>query len=107
MINAKTELLSELRRVETPVLCANILRVFSVGSAQIRLSVGFTESEWQAFLEELDFDYEDLRGGLELAGVVWFTDGSWLERKTDWRIQYWEYISCPAIPDDLKEKQND
>lgn len=41
-------------------------------------------------------------GSQELYGIIWFKDGSWLERGEYDGSEWWEYKTTPEIPDFLK-----
>jgi hypothetical protein len=51
----------------------------------------------------LDFQYYARYGCQELFGNVWYTDGTWSERAEYDGSEWWEYKSCPPIPDTRKE----
>ena len=69
----------------------------------IKLRVGFTEQELQQIWYDLDFDYGDGYGEQELFGLVWFNDGSWLERWEYDGSEGWVYKTTPKIPDNLNQ----
>lgn len=67
----------------------------------ITLRVGHTEQEYQEFLDQLDFTYDDGYGGQELYGKVWLTDGIWLDRGEYDGSEWWNINQYPEIPDEL------
>ena len=66
------------------------------------LKIGWTEQELQQLWNDLDFEYDEGYGGQELFGIVWFNDGSWLERWEYDGSEGWTYKKTPQIPDNLK-----
>jgi hypothetical protein len=65
------------------------------------LKLGYSEEEFNAFINSLDFDYNNGYGGQNLFGDVWFTDGTWLERGEYDGSEWWEHKICPEIPESL------
>lgn len=115
--NAKKELLSILDSISAKVVCARVAHspnYFSPmneeGEEQnddIVLRVGYTEQEYQDFLDKLDFMYDDGYGSQELYGTVWLTDGIWLDRSEYDGSEWWEAHKYPTIPDKLNTSLND
>ena len=68
----------------------------------IKLRVGWSEQDIQKLWHDLDFEYDDGYGDQELYGIVWFNDGSWLERGEYDGSEWWAYRTTPLIPDKLK-----
>lgn len=64
----------------------------------ITLRENWSNDEWLAFLEELDFNYNNGFGSQRLFGVVWFKDGSWLERYEYDGAEKWVLKRTPDIP---------
>lgn len=64
----------------------------------ITLRENWSNDEWVAFLEELRFDYNNGFGAQRLFGVVWFKDGSWLERYEYDGAEKWVLKRTPDIP---------
>lgn len=64
----------------------------------ITLRENWSNDEWLAFLEELDFNYNNGFGSQRLFGVVWFKDGSWLERYEYDGSEEWVLKRTPDIP---------
>ena len=106
-MNAKEELLDELTRIPKAIgesftiRCCEI-RVADIGSegnVTISLKEGYTEEEYQAFLDRLDFDYDAGYGLQYIDGTVWFTDPAvWLERGEYDGSEWWRLVYCPHIP---------
>ena len=51
-------------------------------SKVISLKEGYTEEEYEEFLNKLDFDYDAGYGSQHMYGTVWLTEpGVWMERR--------------------------
>jgi hypothetical protein len=68
----------------------------------ITLKENWSNDEWLTFLEDLRFKYDDGFGSQDLFGVVWFKDGSWLERYEYDGSECWVLKRTPDIPKDLQ-----
>lgn len=81
MANAKEEFLTMVK--SKIVLCASIYYQscweHEISSKHI-LPVKYTEEQYNAFVESLDFEYDSGYGGQELFGTVWFKDKPWTNR---------------------------
>lgn len=101
MINAKEEL---LRCVKNKIVCATIMyNPHWDDSAKIfTLEVGYTQEEYNQFLDSLDFEYDRGYGLQELYGTVWLEDGMWMERGEYDGSEWWEVRERPAIPESLQ-----
>nr|DAJ39579.1 MAG TPA: hypothetical protein [Caudoviricetes sp.] len=64
----------------------------------ITLKENWSNDEWLAFLEGLRFNYDDGFGSQHLFGVVWFKDGSWLEREEYDGSEGWILKRTPDVP---------
>lgn len=119
MTNAKKELLHILQMVESYtegevaglIKCATISTERHsywdndnyVSAPKILLKEGHTPAEYEAFLNQLDFEYDSGYGGQELFGTVWLTkENTWLERGEYDGSEWWEYRECPQVPNELK-----
>jgi hypothetical protein len=109
-MNAKEEFLSAIST--RPVKCAEISYGASSlwtmndedepTSKKIFLKVGYNETAWEEFLEQLDFDYDAGYGGQELFGTVWFSaSDEWMTRGEYDGSEWWEVHSKPQIPNHL------
>lgn len=86
----------------------SFLKFKDVKCAQIKhfiLPVGHTQDQFHAFLEMLDFEYDDGYGGQELFGTIWLTNGSWMTRGEYDGSEWWETNSLPEIPQELTRKE--
>ena len=91
MINAKNELLDELNRLPgVKIVCAEIERA--------TLITGYSSEEYEAFLRQLDFKYDNGFGSQNLYGTVWLDNGGWLERYEYDGSEQWEMKMLPEIP---------
>ena len=103
--NAKQEFLKHIS--EWPgreVLCAQIQKGYDYDkeqSAVFNLTTGWTKEDWDSFLSDLDFEYDSGYGGQELFGTIWYVDGTWSERGEYDGSEWWQYQSCPNIPQEL------
>lgn len=61
--------------------------------------------EYLFFIDSLDFDYYSSIGGFY--GIIWFDDGSWLERDFDGEDECWMHRECPLIPKDCYPLSDD
>ena len=66
-----------------------------------KLKQGHTDAEYEAFINGLDFDYNAGYGTQELYGIVWFTNGIWMDRYEYDGSEYWAIHKYPQIPEVL------
>ena len=113
MINAAEELLQELSDFSKEVSDIKCLWIGHEESYDdndeklyeqtFNLKIGWTEQDWQRLMYDLDFEYHDGYGCQYLFGIVWFNDGSWLERYEYDGSEGWAYKRTPKIPDNLNQ----
>ena len=96
-MNAKEELLIEVRQNPVVIKCAEI----RCNDMTFCLRQGFNALGLEDFLNSLDFKYDSGYGGQELYGTVWLVDGTWLERREYDGSEWWEHKFCPQIPENL------
>ena len=113
-MNAKQELLDKIESYPVQVWftkpytikCCEIRMEYwelSGTSNEILLREGYTQEEYQEFLEKLDFEYDSGYGIQHMYGTVWFTEpGVWMERRDYDGSEWWEIYRCPEIPEVLK-----
>jgi hypothetical protein len=89
MINCKEEFLFHIK--DKHVKCALIS-----GNIDYILKVGYTQQEWNSFLEQLNFEYDDGFGTQFLYGIIWY-DNTWSERCEYDGSEWWEYREYPEI----------
>jgi hypothetical protein len=107
-MNAKEEFLSSIG--SRPVKCVTITYApcslwedeERPQSKSINLKVGYNETDWENFLQELDFDYDSGYGGQELYGIIWFSAShQWMTRGEYDGSEWWETHRIPEIPQEL------
>ena len=74
--------------------------VFSFDRVAV-LKQNWDNDEWLKFLTILNFNYDNGYGRQEVFGIVWLTDGAWLERYEYDGAEEWELKKLPAIPAEL------
>lgn len=101
-MNAKVEFLSHISQYGK-VKCAKIKHIpipdpeFPI----IILKIGYSQAEWNEFLMDLDYNYDDTYGCQELYGTIWFEDGTWSSRGEYDGSEWWEHNKLPEIPKEL------
>ena len=76
MSNAKQELLGILED-KASVKCASITNSnWDTDKNKMILKLNYSETDYEKFLKELDFEYDSGYGGQELSGTVWLDDGT-------------------------------
>ena len=104
-MNAKEELLHKLESCNARIKCADI----TVGDdwdndrKKITLREGYTDLEFRQFLQLMDFEYHDGFGRQALFGIVWLDNDEWLQRGEYDGSEWWDHMSLPEIPDNLKQ----
>lgn len=103
MRNAKEEFLSMVG--STALLCAEISYQdcweHELPGSEHKLPVGYTEEQYNSFVESLDFEYDSGYGGQELFGCIWFKDGTWADRGEYDGSEWWQHHECPVVPKSL------
>ncbi len=106
MVNAKKELIEMLdgtHKEKKHIKCAYIhyskldFKTRDIKEKEIVLKVNYSDEEYETFLKELDFEYNNGYGSQELSGLVWFNDNSWLERGEYDGSEWWAYKEYPKI----------
>jgi hypothetical protein len=111
-MNAKQEIIDHFSNVISKPLCAKITHMPRTqldrdGANASILTTGWDEADFAAFLESLDFEYDDGYGTQELFGDIWYEDGSWSEREEYDGSECWAYKSSPPIPAKLIRKDKE
>lgn len=118
MENAKDELLNIVQEIGEEITCAWVCKSwnFSSNDSCMRyierlshldetdenvniLKTHYDEKEFLDFFNSLDFQYNHGYGSQNLFGVVWFADGSWLERDEYDGSEWWVHRTRPQIID--------
>jgi hypothetical protein len=112
MINAKDELLHSFSNftdlakavAKDEIKCASIVygrSYYGDDLKKIDLKVDYSEQDFESFLNQLDFEYDNGYGGQELEGIVWLRDETWLSRGEYDGSEWWNHNRVPAIPEFL------
>lgn len=96
MVNCKEEFLSEVESKN--VICCYIKH----NENTYILKTGFSQNDYDEFLREIDFEYDNGYGGQEVYGIIWYGDKSWSERGEYDGSEWWEHIFRPSIPKRLR-----
>lgn len=101
-MNAKIELLEQIKKANSSIKCAEIKKEYIFDKFHtFFLKEKYTQEEMRKFYEDLDFEYDGGYGLQELHGIVWLSDGTWLERREYDGSEWWEHKVCPKIPNNL------
>jgi hypothetical protein len=109
MRNVKQEFLQAVAN-KAQVVCAIIYHLEYIDNdgnyvgKYYNLKQNHTPEEYNDFLQSLDFnDTGYALAELIISGVIWLSDGSWIDRKyNDYTgDEYWEHVTAPTIPDHL------
>lgn len=101
--NASDEFIEETKGKK--VKCARIFKDrYDIGDTreEFILKVGHSDLDLKDFVSSINFEYDDGYGAQELFGTIWYEDGTWSEREEYDGSEWWEYKSCPEIPEVLK-----
>lgn len=102
MTNAKEEFLKHTKGKQ--ILCAKI----ETGEYDWQdfntflLKQNYTEYDYQQFLTQIDYTYDNGYGGQELFGIIWYTDGTWSSRGEYDGAEWWIHNKCPEIPSEMQ-----
>lgn len=96
-INAQQELLQVLKSIEKNQSDISWMLVYTQSYSDI--SEAFTT------IDDLGFTYDNGYGSQELFGIVYFNDGTWLERGEYDGSEWWEHITTPTL-EQWKERYN-
>jgi hypothetical protein len=101
-MNALEELGNHLKKANAAIKCATITHFQNYGETETTYSlpVNHTLDQFDAFCQQLQFDYDETCDP-GLTGIIWYTDGSWLNRQGNNYRERWSYCSCPKIPASL------
>jgi len=105
-MNAKEELIKFLSDhkegygTELKITCAEIKFGHYGESKDVKafLKVGYTEEDYEKFLNDMDFEYDSCYGAQELFGHIWLENGAWLGREEYDGSEWWIYIERPEVP---------
>jgi hypothetical protein len=104
-MNAKNELLEIIKKHNVTIKCARLYfdgsYTSNYKSENINLKIRYTEEDYNIFLDKIDIEYDEGFGSQELFGIVWFTDGTWLDRGEYNGSEWWNYNIVPPVSDEL------
>jgi hypothetical protein len=106
-MNAVTELQTKLKEEKINYLniaCARIMLWNDGTDARkvIVLKQGWTGPDWDRFLIQMNFEYDEGFGSQYIFGTIWLLDGTWLSRGEYDGSEWWQYNKTPEIPNDVK-----
>lgn len=114
MCHAKRELLETIEWInkssDKPVTikcCAIKMEYYNSDdtSNPILLREGYTQEEYEEFLNKLDFDYDDGFGLQHMFGTVWLSEPNiWMDRGEYDGSEWWRVNQCPEIPEELSKQ---
>ena len=105
-LNARKEFEDHVREVSS-VKCAILswgdpnCSWRDVDVERVLLYPGFTDQDYNEFLSRINTNYDCGLGGQELYGTIWYTDGTWSDRREYDGSEWWEHQSCPAYPEEF------
>lgn len=105
LTNAKEEFVKMVG--EREVVCATVNACFfdeDIANKSLNLKCNYTQEEYEEFLKQLDFEYEDGFGLQHITGTVWFSDGTWAERGEYDGSEWWSIMRRPEIPNRLRRE---
>lgn len=114
-MNAKQEFLEITKDTEVLCVTINVKGDYSplylhkskkVKSKELALPVGYTQEEYNNFLNELDFEYDESWGHQFIYGTIWLKDGMWIERGEYDGSEWWKLVQAPNIPKECFPKEN-
>ena len=70
-------------------------------SSAYRLPVGYTQEQYNAFIDSLDFTYDDGYGIQQLHGTIWYVGDTWSDRYEYDGSECWDFHKCPQVPNEL------
>jgi len=94
-MNAKKEILEHIKDRE--VKYVRVVRKISYDNKET------IEGALDDVLPKLDFDYDDGYGSQELEGTIWYSDGTWSDRREYDGSEWWEHHVCPPLPNDADQ----
>jgi len=100
LINAKKELEILIKETGLQIKCAQSATNEKMENP-INLKIGYTQNEYNNFMDSLDVAYNDLDIYNNIFGTVWFDDGSWITRTYYNGEVMWEHFTKPDIPECL------
>jgi hypothetical protein len=96
-MNGKTEFLDHVG--DRKVKCALInFHKNWYDEKQLILPRGYTQEEYNNFLNQLDQNYDDGFGSQYIYGTIWYQDRTWSDRREYDGSEWWEHHQVPEVP---------
>ena len=95
IINARQELLEKLTSIDKQPSDITWMLTYTTDYSSV--------SKALTTIHDLDFTYDSGYGSQKLFGVVYFNDGTWLERGEYDGSEWWRYVTTPTL-EQWKEK---
>lgn len=103
MENARNEFLDFIDG--KPQVVAALIRALNkddrYSENQVVLKLGYSPEDYDNFLANLNFEYDDGYGLQYVYGTIWFAGGTWADRWEYDGSEGWEYHQCPTMPDEV------
>lgn len=108
MRNAADELLKKIDEVGLYIECIKIsIRKEAFAYPEeynnFVLYEGFSDDQFASFIRSIRFEYDPYYTDQKIYGNVWFTDGTWLERRSNDASEWWCHVFCPEKPKENKK----
>lgn len=102
-MNAKEELKNHLSSVAKDVIAIEIyLEEYVYRDDDADLSALRTVgTKFEDVADWLDFNYDTGYGIQQIFGTVWYSDGSWCERREYDGAEWWQHARTPEMPEDI------
>jgi len=109
MINARDEFVKSVGETSRQVMAAKIEHCNRghYSFVNVLLRDQYSAEEYEEFLSQLDFDYDNGYGRQCLYGTIWLRDGSWMERYEYDGSEEWVWKIRPPLPPELTRLQGD
>lgn len=97
MINAKEEFIDNTDGLEIEMAIIKNVHYLKDNPKEFVLNKGYSFNDFSWFLKQLNFEYYNGYGTMYLDGYVWFTDGTWLERREYDGSEWWHHVKRPLF----------
>lgn len=79
--------------------------VVGTSKYEYNIPINSTQEDIDAVFNAISLTpYDNSYGTQELFGIVWMNNGDWLERHEYDGSEWWEYKTCPDIPEHLQQE---
>jgi len=108
--NAKDELLealgdNKIKAAEISYDLTQLIESKRIPIVKLSLPVGYSQEEFEAFLNALNFVYNAGYGGNDFDGTIWLMDQTWIGRDLDDGSSWWVHRQKPEIPSYLSGRK--